>query len=102
MRRSPGNPRNDLRSSSRNNPASRFDSPSRSRKPGGHLARNERRQALPGDDDVTTAGAVLEREVEHDVAFVGHARRHLDDDADGAIAERRQRVALRRRPSPSA
>ena len=32
------------------------------------------------------------RDLENDVAVVGHARRHLDDDADGAIAERRQRA----------
>ena len=46
---------------------------------------------------VLPARAVLDRHLEDDVAVVGHARRHLDDDADGAVAERRQRAACRRR-----
>ena len=92
----------DRRSSSRSSPASRFDSPSRSRSLVVTLRELNAGSAWPAMIDVAAARAVLQREVEHDVAFVGHARRHLDDDADRAVAERRQRVGGARRPSPAA
>ena len=70
------------RSSSRSRPASRFDSPSRSRSRVLTLRDAERRDVHAADVDVRAARAVLDVQVEQDVVLERHARRHLDVDAD--------------------
>ena len=59
-RSSHGKPRSERRSSSCSRPASRFDSPSRSRSLRHDLARGERRQLLPGDVEPLAERAVLD------------------------------------------
>ena len=62
----------------------------------GHdLARAERRQRLAGDENGRAQGAVLDLEVENDLVLVGDPRGHREDDADGTVLERGQRVERR-------
>ena len=62
----------------------------------GHLARAEGRQGLtPPMSMLPAERAALDRDLDDDVALVGHPRRHLEVHADGPVRERRQR--LRRR-----
>ena len=56
-----------------------------------HLARPEGRRGLAADLDRRAERAALHGQVEDDLVVVGHARRHLDDDADGPVVVGRHR-----------
>ena len=79
-------------SSSRSRPASRFDSPSRRRRRVVTLRVPNDGHVDAGDVDVGACASCCRRQVEDDVAFERHARRHVDVDADVLVAERAQRV----------
>ena len=83
------------RSSSRSRPASRFDSPSRSRSRVCTFREPNDGRFWPAMLMSRAERAVLDEQVEDDVALERHARRHLDVDADGPVVERRQRVEVR-------
>ena len=53
--------------------------------PGGHFAIAERRDVHAGDDDVGLARAADHGQVEADIAFERHSRRHVDTHADVLI-----------------
>ena len=99
-RRCPGTPLSDLRSFSRSRPASRFDSPSRSRSRVSTLRVKNDGRFCPATFWSGPLALISSVELQDDVAVVGDARLDVEVHADVLVRERRHRVVATPLPPP--